>query len=66
MTEDLKKRIDEMPYRDMLELWRFAPSGHPMISGVAGQYFGDVMRRKREEVGQAAHVAASKSIGWDR
>jgi len=42
------------------------PVGSPWFVGDVGDYFLAVMRRKREEVGNAAHVAASKSIGWER
>ena len=64
MTVDQKDRIDVMDYRSMLRLWRFAPDGDPLFQGDAGKYFAKVIQEKREKVGNAAHVAASKSIGW--
>jgi len=30
-----------------------------------GDYYGDAMRKKREEAGSGEHVRASKSIGWE-
>ena len=65
MTEETKKRIDNMDYESMLSLWRNAPVGHPMFQGETGRYYSKVMAKKRDEVGNYAHVAASKSIGWN-
>ena len=65
MDISTKKQIDEMGYEDMLELWRNAPVGHPFFQGEIGDYYTSVMKVKREQVGHAAHVAASKSIGWN-
>lgn len=59
-----KKIIDEMDYVSMLSLWRNAPVGHPMFQGATGQYFAEVMKQKRKKVGSAAHVKASKTIGF--
>jgi hypothetical protein len=65
MTPEQKKEIDDMDYVSMLSLWRNAPSGHPMFQGDTGDYYAKVMAEKRRKVGSAAHVAASKSIGWE-
>lgn len=65
MTPDQKETIDNMDYESMLSLWRNAPSGHPMFQGETGDYYSKVMAEKRSSVGNAAHVAASKSIGWE-
>ncbi len=59
-----KQMIDSMPYGQMLARWRNAPVGDPMFQGETGKYFAVEMKRKREEVGDAAHTAASKAIGW--
>jgi len=64
MTDETKKSIDDMDYESMLGFWRNAPSGHPMLQGKTGQYYSKVMAEKRSKAGGAAHVAASKSIGW--
>ncbi len=62
--ESMKKAIDEMDYQSMLSRWRSAPVGSPWFQGEIGDYYGKVMAKKRKEVGNAAHVAASKAIGW--
>ncbi len=61
--ESMKKAIDEMDYQSMLSRWRSAPVGSPWFQGEVGAYYAEVMAKKRKEVGPAAHVAASKSIG---
>ena len=66
MTPEEQKRIDDMDYESMLSLWRMAPVGHPMFQGDTGDYYAQVMGEKRSAVGNASHVAASKSIGWDK
>ena len=62
ITEEIKTKIDNMSYKSMLSLWRFAPSGDPMFKGEVGKYFGDVMAEKRKT---ADHVSTSKYIGWE-
>lgn len=62
--QSMKKAIDEMDYQSMLSLWRSAPAGSPWFQGEIGDYYSEIMAKKRKEVGPAAHVAASKSIGW--
>jgi hypothetical protein len=64
MTPDQKIWIDTASYEQLLRRWRRAPAGDPMFVGDTGEYYGQRMIEKRAEVGQAAHVAASKSIGW--
>lgn len=64
VPESLRERIDDMPYEEMLSRNRFAPIGDPLFADDTGRYFLKVMARKRSEVGQQAHVAASKAIGW--
>jgi len=65
MTPEQKKRIDEMPYEDMLRMWRFAPVGDPAFQGDDGVYFRDVMTTKRNADPVGA-VQASKNIGWEK
>ncbi len=65
MTPEQKKWIDEATYEDLLQKNRFAPIGDPLMIGDSGDYFIEAMRKKRAEVGDAAHVRASKSIGWE-
>ncbi len=64
LTEEIKTKIDNMNYQEMLRLVRFAPLGDPMFQGKIGDYFGEVMSAKRKEIGPGACVAASKAIGW--
>ena len=65
MDEKTKAVIDAMGYEEMLRLWRNAPAGHYMFQGEAGDYYSKRMAALRAEVGNAAHVSASKHIGWD-
>lgn len=65
MTTEQKKTIDDMDYESMLRLWRNAPSGHTLFQGGTGAYYAKVMSEKRDQIGNDAHVAASKSIGWN-
>ena len=64
MTEETKKLIDEMDYESMLRGWRRAPAGSPLFQGATSDYFAKVMAEKRKKIGNAAHVTASKNIGW--
>ena len=64
MDEQMKKWIDEASYEQLLERWRFARCGDPFFQGEAGDYYAKVMAEKRQKVGEAEHVRASKSVGW--
>ncbi len=64
IDESTKQRIDAMDYESMLSLWRNAPSGHPMFQGEVGEYYAEVMKKKRSELSDAEHVKTSKRIGW--
>lgn len=63
LNDETKALIDAMTLPEMLELWRNAPTGHPMFQDESGTYFGEVMKRKRAE-DPAGWTAASKAIGW--
>ena len=63
VNEEMKKWIDNASYLDLLGKWRRAPAGDPFFQGETGQYYTQVMARKKEEVGHEAHVRASKTIG---
>ena len=65
MTPEQKQEIDNMTYEHLFRRWRNAPVGDPIFQGEAGRYYSEVMGKKRREVGNAAHVAASKAIGWN-
>ena len=65
MTDEQKKWIDEASYEALLRRWRNAPAGDTIFIDDAGDYYKEAMIKKRNEVGPAAHVTASKKIGWD-
>jgi hypothetical protein len=65
MTNEQKNWIDNASYRKLLRKWRHSPVGDPMFQGETGDYYAQVMRAKKHEVGQAAAVQASKDVGWD-
>jgi len=60
--DSAKGWIDSASYLELLEHWRLAPSGDPMFLGEVGVYYEDRMQAKRDEVGLAVHIAASKAI----
>lgn len=64
LTEENKKYIDSLSYEQLLSEWRFAPSGNRWFQGETGDYWGSVMSKKKEEIGQDMAVHVSKSIGW--
>ena len=64
LTEENKKTIDGMSYEQLLTRWRFSPSGDRWFQGETGDYWGSVMKKKKEEIGQDKAVSISKSIGW--
>ena len=62
----IKKQIDSMSYTQLLERWRFTPIGSALFQGANGDYYKQRMLQIKQDIGNAAHVAASKSIGWER
>lgn len=64
IPKKMKDWIDTASYEELLTKWRFAPSDSPWFQGEVGVYFGKVMSKKKEEVGEAEAVRASKNIGW--
>ncbi len=66
MDAKMKAWIDGATYEQLLRRWRFSPAGgDPIFQGEIGQYYSKVMAQKRDEVGPAEHVRASKTIGWE-
>ena len=61
---DLKEWIDSASYEDLLRKVRHAPAGDPCFVGDTSKYFGDVMSKRKRQVGDDGAVAASKRIGW--
>ena len=64
LDKDMKDRIDNVTYGQLLSWWRFTEIGNPMFTGETGEYFREVMARKKAELGPGAHVGASKRLGW--
>ena len=62
--EQMKTWIDGASYEQLLARWRNAPIGSTWFQGDIGEHYEHVMRVKRSLIGEAAHVEASKSIGW--
>lgn len=62
--QELKAWIDRATYTQLLAKWRYASAGDPFFSGEVGQYYKQVMARRRQEIGQDAAVRASKAVGW--
>jgi hypothetical protein len=60
MTPEQKAQIDGMDRYGMAKLWRFADSGHPLLSGDAGSYF---KKRFFDDLGGFS-PEISKSLGW--
>ena len=57
--EEMKQWIDNASYRQLLSKLRFTGSGDPFLEGEIGEYYKEVMGRKREEVGKGEHVRES-------
>lgn len=64
--EESKKLIDSMSYEALLTRWRFAPAGDFLLQKPVGDYFAEVMNKKRDELPDGEHTRISKSIGWNR
>lgn len=65
LTPERKAIIDNYSYEQLLSRWRFAPIGDPWFQGETGDYWGDRMAFLRDQ-DNAAHVVASKNIGWNK
>lgn len=66
MDAKMKDWIDKASYTQLLSNWRNAPIGSPFFQGEIGDYYAKIMAQKRKEVGNASHVKASKTIGWNK
>jgi hypothetical protein len=65
MTDEQKRWIDNANYEQLLRRWRFAPTGDLMFQGDTGDYYKEVMFKKRDANPDEA-VQASKNIGWGK
>ena len=61
---EMKRWIDNASYEELLRKWRYAPTGDPFFHNDTGMgaCYSEVMKKRKEEVGHAAAVAASKAI----
>ncbi len=66
LRKEHKDWIDKADYEALLRRSRFAPSCDQIFHGEAGKYFMKCLVKERARVGEAAHMAASKKIGWDK
>jgi hypothetical protein len=67
LTPENKEHIDGQSYTQLLSRWRNAPIGDPWFQGETGEYWGKRMTELRDAPGcDAAHVSASKAIGWGK
>lgn len=65
LTPELKKKIEDMSYEELLRRWRFYLPGDPMFKGEVGEFFAITLVKRREQVGAAQHTTVSKMIGWE-
>ncbi len=63
LTPELKAQIDAKTHYELLDRWRFAPTGDPVFQGESGDYWGERMAELRSKnPGQA--VADSKALSF--
>lgn len=67
MTKRITQRkwIKNATYEQLLRKNRFGPLGDEMFIGKLGEYFGEIMAKKKAELTPKEQVQASKNIGWD-
>jgi hypothetical protein len=64
MRPEDKQWIDGATYEQLLQRWRFAPTGDEMFQDDTGDYYQRVMAKRKIEIGPEAAVQASKMLGW--
>ncbi len=64
IPDDMKTWIDNASYEQLLFRWRSAPAGSPWFQGEVGDYYSEVMGKKRDSIGNDEAVRASKNVGW--
>jgi len=62
VTSEQKQWIDNASYEELLSKWRFAPSGDPMFEKPDGDYYKEVMQKKRKALSREDRVATSKRV----
>ena len=61
--DQMAEWIDNASYGELLEKWRFAPSGSMWFIGSIGQYYQKIMLEKRSAIGPDAATKESKRLG---
>lgn len=61
MTDDEKKKIDDMTQFEMADRWRFGSGGNRLLHGDAGEYFKKIFQEKG---GMTPEI--SKELGWEK
>jgi hypothetical protein len=64
MKSEHKDWIDSASYEVLFSRLRFSESGDPLFQDDTGDYYAEIMRKKREQIGDAQHAKISKSLGW--
>lgn len=62
LTEQLKIKIDNMSYDEMLCKWKLALLGEPLFQDESGSYFFKVMNIKKKNI----HNQISKDINKEK
>lgn len=65
LTSDLKRKIDNLSYEDMLRKHRFEPIDSDFFIGETGDYFYLKFNRLKKKITEAEKVRVSKKVGWD-
>lgn len=63
---EMKEWIDKANYQELLNKWRFEPSGSQWFTGEISDYFKQVMFAKKDKLSPSEQVTASKNVGWDK
>lgn len=64
MMPMIKKRIDNMPYSEMLRVYRKTSTGTILFQGDHGTYFRKVMNEKRLGLTKKKRKDIAKKTGW--
>ena len=63
LSPELRQRLDNMNYAQLLRTRRFAPAGDDLFEGESGDYLVQRMKEMRADPA-IDHVGASKQVGW--
>ena len=67
MTEEQKTWIDNASYEELLRKWRFGPAGDPIFEGDTGKHYGEIIAKRKNEIGEGVHtiIKFSNLIGFN-